>query len=126
MRTMYLKKTAIFLLFVAILATVAFPQTNQTRVMPSDFKSDGCSVFPDGNYIDCCVEHDKDYYFGGSSDERKASDKRLYKCVKTTRGWQNKFVAPIMWLGVRTLGVPSLPTSFRWGFGIKKPKKKGK
>ena len=123
MRTMYLKKTAIFLLFVAILATVAFPQT---RVMPSDFKSDGCSVFPDGNYIDCCVEHDKDYYFGGSSDERKASDKRLYKCVKTTRGWQNKFVAPIMWLGVRTLGVPSLPTSFRWGFGIKKPKKKGK
>ena len=94
--------------------------------MPSDFKSDGCSRFPDGNYWDCCVEHDKDYYFGGSSSERKASDKRLYKCVKGTRGWQNKFVAPIMWLGVRSLGVSFLPTSFRWGFGIKKSKKTGK
>lgn len=90
--------------------------------MPSDFKSDGCSLFPDGNYRACCVEHDKDYYFGGSGAERKASDKRLYKCVKATRGWQNKLAAPIMWIGVRTLGVSFLPTSFRWGFGQKKVK----
>ena len=90
--------------------------------MPSDFKSDGCSLFPDGNYRDCCVEHDKDYYFGGSSIERKASDKRLYRCVKATRGWQNKVAAPIMWMGVRTLGVSFLPTPFRWGFGKKKVK----
>ena len=91
--------------------------------MPSDFKSDGCSLFPDGNYRDCCVEHDKDYYFGGTSAARKASDKRLYKCVKATPGWQNKFAARIMLLGVRTFGVSCLPTPFRWGFGIKKPKK---
>jgi hypothetical protein len=91
--------------------------------MPADFKSDNCTLFPDGNYCDCCVEHDKDYYFGGSGKERWRSDKRLYKCVKAKRGWQNKVIAPVMWLGVRIGGVSFLPTPFRWGFGkTKRPK----
>lgn len=33
---------------------------------PKDLKyfvSDGCSMFPDGDYRDCCVEHDKAYFF---------------------------------------------------------------
>lgn len=122
----HLKKLATSFLVIASFAAFAVSQTAQTRIMPSDFKSDGCSLFPDGNYRDCCVEHDKDYYFGGTSAERKASDKRLYKCVKATRGWQNKFAAPLMWLGVRTFGGSCLRTPFRWGFGIKKPTKPSK
>lgn len=91
--------------------------------MPPDFKTDKCTFFPDGNYCDCCVEHDKDYYFGGSEKERWRSDKRLYKCIKAKRGWQNKVIAPVMWLGVRVGGVSFLPTPFRWGFGkTKRPK----
>jgi hypothetical protein len=118
---MNLKYLVLSLLLVSVLATTVITQPNQSRVMPSNFKSDGCSLFPDGNYRNCCEEHDKDYYFGGTSAERKSSDKRLYKCVRATRGWQNKFVAPIIWLGVRSLGVSFLPTPFRWGFGIAKP-----
>lgn len=92
--------------------------------MPPDFKSDGCSLFPDGKYRDCCVAHDKDYYFGGSCKERLKSDNRLFKCVAAKKGWYHKvIIAPVMWLGVRIGGVSFLPTPFRWGFGKNKSKK---
>lgn len=91
--------------------------------VPASFRSDGCSLFPDGNYRHCCVAHDKDYYSGGSEKERAASDLRLYKCVKAQKGWYNKLVAPVMWVGVRVGGVSFLPTPFRWGFGKAKEKK---
>jgi hypothetical protein len=98
-------------------------QTAPQREMPPDFKSDGCTLFPDGNYCECCVDHDKDYYFGGTGKERWRSDKRLYRCVRARKGWQNKVIAPVMWVGVRIGGVSFLPTPFRWGFGkTKKPK----
>ena len=86
--------------------------------LPLGFKTDGCSMFPDGNYRDCCVAHDVDYYKGGKG--RRASDKRLYRCVKSKKGWQNKFIAPLMYIGVRVGGVSFLPTPFRWGFGRKR------
>ena len=117
-------KKAVSILIVVMLAVGSvFPQTTDTEV-PPDFKSDGCTLFPDGNYRDCCVEHDKDYYKGGSSKERSKSDNRLYRCVKSKGAWYNKIVAPIMWVGVRIGGVGFLPTPFRWGFGKKKKKKK--
>ena len=84
--------------------------------MPADFKSDGCSWFPDGDYRNCCVEHDKLYYFGGTKGERRASDQQLRDCV-SAKG--HRFLAPIMYLGVRIGAGAWLPTPFRWGFGNK-------
>lgn len=118
MNSMIYHKFAIGLILVSALTAAAFPQTRQTRVMPPDFKSDNCTLFPDGNYCECCVEHDKDYYFGGTRKERRAADKRLYRCVKQ----KNKLAAVIMYLGVRIGGVSFLPTPFRWGFGKKTQK----
>jgi hypothetical protein len=105
------------------------PKSGQNEIdksadIPPGFKSDGCTMFPDGNYRDCCVAHDLDYYNGGTRKERRASDKRLYRCVKSKKkGWRNKFRASIMYIGVRLGGVPCLPTPFRWGFGKKKIEK---
>lgn len=95
---------------------------SQTSEVPPDFKSDGCTYFPDGNYRDCCVAHDNDYYKGGSWKERRRSDNRLYSCVRNKSGWKNKIIAPMMWVGVRVFGTAWLPTKFRWGFGKKKKK----
>ncbi|HRH45570.1 MAG TPA: hypothetical protein PKY82_28280 [Pyrinomonadaceae bacterium] len=89
----------------------------QKRAFPVGFKSDGCTGFPDGNYYDCCVEHDLDYYYGGSWRERWRSDKRFYGCIKSKGGFKHKVLAQMMWVAVRLLGAPFLPTSFRWGFG---------
>ena len=82
---------------------------------PADFVSDGCSLFPDGNYRDCCVAHDKAYYLGGSRKDRRAADKELYSCV-ISKG-NSKFLASMIFVGVRVGGFSFLPTSFRWGFG---------
>ena len=117
-------KLSLAFLFIVVFSLSIFSQTAPVRVMPADFKSDGCSLFPDGNYHDCCVEHDKAYYFGGTKAERKAADRQLCDCV---RAKGHRFLAPMMYLGVRVGGVAWLPTPFRWGFGnthsLKKPNK---
>ena len=119
-----IRKLLISLCVAAVLSASGFSQAETTRIMPPEFKSDGCTLFPDGNYRDCCVEHDKAYYFGGTLKERRAADDRLYECVKAKNGSHSKIIAGIMWLGVRIGGVSFLPTSFRWGFGNKYPRMK--
>lgn len=119
-----MKKTIFTIIFMLLFSVVAFGQGNSAnkQIIPADFISDGCSMFPDCDYRDCCEEHDLAYYFGGTSKERWQADKKLYKCVAAKKGFQHKIIAPIMWLGVRAFGVSWLPTSFRWGFGKKKVK----
>ena len=108
----------------AIFSAPGFSQSNDLRTMPDDFKTDGCTFFPDGNYRDCCVEHDKAYYFGGSLEGRRAADNQLYECVKSKQGKHKKLIARVMWMGVRVGAVSFLPTPFRWGFGNKYPRRK--
>jgi hypothetical protein len=94
-------------------------QVAERQDAPSNFKGDGCTLWPDCDYRSCCEAHDWDYYRGGTGAERKASDKRLRNCV---RAKGHKYIAPIMYFGVRIGGVSWLPTPFRWGFGQKEAK----
>ncbi len=123
-----MKKTIFTIIFMLLFAVVGFGQGNSANKqnIPADFKSDGCSMFPDCDYRECCEEHDLAYYFGGTSKERWQADKKLFKCVAAKKGFHHKIIAPIMWLGVRAFGVSWLPTSFRWGFGQKKKPKLNK
>ena len=111
--------SVIFLLtlFLAGVVPAQLAEPTPKREVPADFKSDGCSSWPDGDYRECCEAHDLDYYYGGTRAERKASDRRLYGCV---RAKGHKYIAGIMYFGVRFGAVPWLPTPFRWGFGKKK------
>lgn len=86
----------------------------------AEFVTDGCTFFPDGNYLDCCVQHDREYYAGGTSKERWRSDKKLFSCIAAKPKFYNKLVAPIAWLGVRVGGVSWLKASFSWGFSRNK------
>ena len=83
-------------------------------IPPKPFASDGCSCWPDGDWVKCCVEHDLVYWAGGTREEREAADRELARCV-SEKG--RPFMARIMYLGVRAGGVWWLPTTFRWGFG---------
>jgi hypothetical protein len=113
-------KLSTAVILAVLLCSCVFGQADSDRIMPDDFKSDNCTAFPDGNYADCCVEHDKDYYFGGSLRERRASDTRLKQCVVSKgKGWKRKLLAGAMYIGVRFGGVHFLQTPFRWGFGNK-------
>lgn len=102
------------LVLLALCCNSVFASGDDLRRLPDNYVSDGCSWFPDGDYVDCCVEHDKDYFFGGTWRERRASDKRLVACV-SKKG--HKYISKMMWLGVRLGGVAFLPSTFRWGFG---------
>lgn len=127
-----LKRSFIGIGLVGLVAGSVICQTNRTAVvskfgdMPADFKSDGCTWFPDRDYRDCCVEHDKAYYFGGTIKQRKAADDDLYRCVLDRVGPKRKFTAQFMWAGVRLFGISFLPTPFRWGFGNKYPRMSGR
>lgn len=125
---LYVKKLFFIFTLLILFSVCAFAQNNsdqkpETQTLPVNFKSDGCSLFPDGDYCDCCVEHDKKYYFGGSFRERRQADISLYKCVRRKKGFHHKIIAPLMYLGVRIGGVSWLPTPFRWGFGNTKKNK---
>ena len=79
------------------------------------FKSDGCSMFPDGKYVSCCEMHDLTYHKGGTKIERLKADLKLAECVAGSTG--KVWLAVLMFIGVRIGGVPWLPTPWRWGFG---------
>ena len=117
-------KTYILTLFLLALFSVSAAAKSESdstaKPIPANFQSDGCSLFPDGDYRDCCVEHDRAYFDGGSWTLRWRADKKLYRCVAAKKGFEHKLIAPVMWAGVRVFGVSFLPTSFRWGFGKKK------
>lgn len=89
-----------------------------------DKHSDGCSMSPDGDWIDCCAEHDKAYFYGGTYEQRVASDKRLRECIQFRGIMKGGLMMPlygllgwIYWIGVRIGGVPFIPTPYRWGYG---------
>lgn len=88
-----------------------------------EFKSDGCSLFPNGTlkdrtlWCDCCFKHDIAYWRGGSRVERKEADKALHACVLERT--KNIILADMMYNGVRFGGSASFPMWYRWGYGWK-------
>lgn len=91
--------------------------TNQIK----DFKSDGCTLFPDRSLIrqqdwcDCCFEHDIAYWQGGTEAERLKADRALSDCVIEKTGDEN--LAELMYAGVRLGGSPYFYNWYRWGYG---------
>ena len=87
----------------------------------SDFKSDGCSHFPDGTlehknlWCDCCIAHDIAYWQGGTRLQKKVADQALRDCVVNKTG--NQLLADTMYIGVTVGGLPVYPIWYRWGFG---------
>ena len=81
----------------------------------SQFKSNGCSLFPDGEYFGCCFVHDFAYWAGGTFDERRTADRLMRNCIMDVS--QGKVRALFMWSMARIFGFPDLPTGFRWGRG---------
>jgi hypothetical protein len=89
-------------------------KTWEPPLPPNEFKSDGCSLWPDSEWVDCCVEHDVNYWMGGTGEERKQSDIALGKCARR-KG--HPIMSRFIYFFTRIGGVSWLPTPFRWGFG---------
>ncbi len=83
------------------------------EVPPNPFTTDGCSIWPDSTWVDCCVEHDFRYWCGGTWEERRRADRELRECVEQ----HAPMWATPMYLGVRLGGAPWNPVPWRWGYG---------
>ena len=86
-----------------------------------DFRSDGCSLFPDKaligkvNWCSCCLAHDIAYWQGGTASQRLKVDIVFRKCIYQKTG--SKTLAYMMYAGVRSGGHPVFPVWYRWGYG---------
>ena len=87
-------------------------------VPPRIFQSDGCSVFWDGNWVDCCVAHDVQYWCGGPYLDRLAADLRLGVCV-ASNGYPviGQVIGILMPPVIQLAGMSVWPTWYRWGYG---------
>ena len=63
----------------------------------------GCTGFPEGNWHDCCVQHDLDYEAGGSIQDKIKADWRLTKCVAAKDPLVMRLIDPITNLIGKTL-----------------------
>ncbi|MEK7579289.1 MAG: hypothetical protein AAB460_02030 [Patescibacteria group bacterium] len=86
-----------------------------TNTPPLPFHYDGCTLWPNGTWVECCAEHDSAYWCGGSAGDRLKADVALGICVnaKVPR------IGSLMQRTVRVTGVPWMPWNVRWGFGWK-------
>ena len=85
---------------------------------PYPFTTDGCSMWPDGDWRACCLAHDVEYWCGGIAGNRHDADKALRQCVAETSGSVHAF---FMYLGVRVGGSHLVPFGWRWGYGFDWP-----
>lgn len=114
--------TALGLVWLACGAAGCATAVDPAGARLADFKSDGCSLFPDGNYYSCCYLHDVTYWPGGTAGERERADRSLRACILDIT--QNAALAEAMYHGVRVGGGPDLSTSYRWGYGWPFPYRK--
>jgi hypothetical protein len=97
--------------------------------MDYPFTTDGCSgglsftwrlLFrSETPWEECCVDHDRLYWRGGTAAERRAADRAVRACVRE-KG--HPVWAVLLWAAVRVAGHPLLPLPWRWGYGWKYPR----
>lgn len=99
-----------FLILVLFISSCATTKKKDIHLRP--FKTDGCTLYPDGNWLHCCIAHDMDYWIGGSYAEKEKADDELGACVAETKG-----NAKLMIEGVHFGGGPNDVLPWAWGYG---------
>lgn len=81
-----------FILIILLSSSYAFSQSFPPEREIRPFKTDGCTMAPEGTinrpnlFHNCCVEHDLRMWGGGSKKERKAADWGLRTCIRKLAG----------------------------------------
>jgi len=90
-------------------------------VPPEEFTTDACSLWLNrifsNDFTDICIEHDIEYWKGGSAEDRKAADSILRENINS----RVPFVGDIMYIVIRVFGHPLVPVPWRQGYGFKYP-----
>ncbi len=84
------------------------------NVPPATFTTDGCSMWIDDGWVDCCVSHDERYWCGGDTADRGPADGVLSQCVAHAGA---PALGPVMEAGSQVGGAAWMPLPWRWGYG---------
>jgi hypothetical protein len=87
--------------------------SKNTSLPPYPFTTDGCTLWPNGSWEQCCVIHDMAYWCGGPDKLRRKADRDLRMCVDQ----KSHVNATLMYLGIRVFGTRWMPAPWRWGYG---------
>ena len=89
-------------------------------------KSDGCTMWPDGDWNSCCVTHDEAYWYGGTWKDRFKANYKLASCVGRSGGTKgglfrriastagHRLMAPVMFIGTQAFGCFLWPYHLTW------------
>ena len=107
-------------LFLLILLSACASHKSANKL--SAFKTDGCSLYPDGvpivepnKWLHCCIAHDISYWAGGSLKAKNLADHELGRCVAE----KSSVNAKMMYSGVHMGGLANGVLPWAWGFGWK-------
>ena len=78
------------------------------------FTTDVCSMWPDGTWATCCIEHDIAYWCGGPAEARERADDAFRACMRAEGG---PCLSTLSYVGVRVGGPAWMPFPWRWGYG---------
>ncbi|XLQ20709.1 MAG: FAD-binding oxidoreductase [Candidatus Moraniibacteriota bacterium] len=102
-----------FLLFFWYLVASSF--YDKSTAIQKEFITDGCTLFIEFTWKECCMKHDEQYWLGGNTQKRKNVDTEFKKCVYEKSN--QKVVSQVMYGVVRVMGTPFVVTPWRWGYG---------
>mgnify|MGYP001606150117 CR=1 FL=1 len=108
-------------------ARLGLPESVTLRESRKPFASDGCTLAPDwlplaGNISECCRQHDRFYYDGGTTEDRAAADRKLRECLQT-KG--SPILSWAYWMAVRLAGHhfwprAAKPAAWAWAGPVKR------
>jgi hypothetical protein len=95
-------------------AEVCCRQRPACNLPPRPFTTDVCSMWPDGTWAACCIEHDIAYWCGGPAEARERADDAFRACMRAEGG---PCLSTLSYVGVRVGGPAWMPFPWRWGYG---------
>jgi hypothetical protein len=95
-------------------AEVCCRQRPACDLPPRPFTTDVCSMWPDGTWAACCIEHDIAYWCGGPDEARERADDAFRACMRAEGG---PCLSTLSYVGVRVGGPAWMPFPWRWGYG---------
>lgn len=101
---------------ILLLLTSCATKEKQKLNTLNTFTTDGCTAYPDGKWLHCCLAHDMNYWLGGTISEKRASDDELKACVSKA---SSSFNGTVVSSGVRFGGFANNIFPWAWGYGWK-------
>lgn len=90
------------ILALALVELIAALIRSRMTTFDGIMNSDGCTGVPEGNWGECCFDHDRAYKEGGWFVARFKADWNMMLCIGENKNW---FAAVVYFLGVRCVSM---------------------